>query len=260
MKINRTTAVLIALILLLAGAVAFLLAQRGSDDDEPASAAVTGGIISSRDMDEADYPEEPASVAAQGPLAVRIGRDGPLQSACDRVGRVGNLPRGAEDILAVIEAPTTDAIAIDGLYEDDPFYVCDRQGDWYGIIYPGDGTLGDGEECDLSYPVESPRAYPGSCLTGWVDSRYVDAGGAQDSDEAYAGEETADAAEPAERAVQVSATGPTRVAAATRLSAKAHSEYDQPVGQRPDGNRVSCRETGSGDATWTCTATYTLSN
>ncbi|MEC8178868.1 MAG: hypothetical protein VX072_04310, partial [Pseudomonadota bacterium] len=65
---------------------------------------------------------------------------------------------------------------------------------------------------------------------------------------------------PQSRTVQVSATGPTQVVASMRTSLKAETDYGKPVSQRPDGNRVSCRETGTGDAAWTCTATYTITN
>ena len=170
---------------------------------------------------------------------------------------MANLPGGSDDFLAVREAPSTDATRIDQLEDDAPFFVCDRQGPWYGIVYLSDGTLGEPGECGLENSVGSPQAYSGACLTGWVFSKYVDASGAQDSDEPYM--EEGDAAD-GPRVVQVSASGPSQVVAVTRLSAKAEGEYDKPVGQRPDGNRVSCRETGTGDAAWTCSATYTLTN
>ena len=257
MQINRTMLVLGAIILLLVASVAFLLGQRSSSDEEPAPAIDASSIISSSEIDDAETPE-PISVAEQRALAVRIGRDGPNESACDRVGRVANLPGGEDDFLSVRNAPTSDAGQIDQLEDDTPFYVCDRQGDWFGIVYLSDGTLGDPDECGLAEPVGSPRAYPGTCLTGWVHSRYVDASGAQDSDEPYVEDDAGDA--PQARTVQVSATGPSQVVASMRMSVKAENEYDKPVGQRPDGNRVACRETGTGDAAWTCTATYTLTN
>ena len=190
------------------------------------------------------------AVIREGGIGSRFGRDSGLVVA-------GDLPGGEDDFLSVRNAPTSDAGQIDQLEDDPPFYVCDRQGDWFGIVYLSDGTLGDADECGLADPVGSPRAYSGTCLTGWVYSRYVDASGAQDSDEPYV--EEGDAAD-GPRVVQVSASGPSQVVAVTRLSAKAESEYDKPVGQRPDGNRVSCRETGTGDAAWTCSATYTLTN
>ena len=256
MKINRATAVLIVLVVVLLGAVAFLLGQRSADDEEPSPAANAGGMISSRDLDP---PEEPTTVAATQALAVRIGRDGPDAGACDRIGRVANLPGGEDDFLSVREAPTTDAQEIDRLGDDLPLFVCDRQGAWFGVVYPGDGTLGDGDACGLFDPVGSPRAYSGPCLTGWVASRYVDASGAQDSDEPYTEGEESDATSQI-RTVQVSATGPSQAVAAMRMAAKAESDFGKPVDQRPDGNRVACRETGTGDAAWTCAATYTLAN
>ena len=254
MQINRTRAVLIALVVLLVGAVAFLLGQRSSPDPAPTDSA----IISSQDPYAVETPEAEAEAEATAPpaLAVRIGRDGPHASACQRIGRVANLPRGADDFLAVREAPSADATMIDELGDDAPFYLCDRQGGWFGIVYLSDGPLPANDRCGLENSVGSPRAYSGDCLTGWVASRYVDASGAQDSGEPHEGED--DTAQ--NRTVQVSATGPTQVVASMRMSLKAENEYGKPVGQRADGNRVSCRETGTGDAAWTCTATYTITN
>ncbi|MEL7689117.1 hypothetical protein [Citromicrobium bathyomarinum] len=253
---NRTMVGLIAVILLLVGAVAFLLGQRNTDADsqEPANDET---VIVSSDDDTGAEEQRASATAAPKALAVRIGRDGPHASACDRIGRVANLPGGSDDFLSVREAPSIDATRIDKLDDDAPFFVCDRQGQWYGIVYLPDGTLGEPGQCGLENSVGAPQPYSGACLTGWVSSRYVDASGTQDSDEPYV-EEGDDAGGP--RVVQVSASGPSQVIAVTRLSAKAESEYDKPVGQRPDGNRVSCRETGTGDAAWTCSATYTLTN
>lgn len=255
MQINRTMAVLIALVMLLVGAVAFLLGQRSSPESEPEPAPTDSAIISSQDPYALETPE--AEATAPPALAVRIGRDGPNASACERIGRVANLPGGADVFLAVREAPSTDATVIDELSDDAPFYLCDRQGGWFGIVYLSDGTLPADDLCGLENSVGSPRAYSGDCLTGWVASRYVDASGAQDSEEPYVVEEDDG---PQSRTVQVSAAGPSQVIAAMRMSVKAEDEYDKPVGQRPDGNRVNCRETGTGDAAWTCTATYTITN
>ena len=53
MQINRTRAVLIALVVLLVGAVAFLLGQRSSPDPAPTDSA----IISSQDPYAVETPE-----------------------------------------------------------------------------------------------------------------------------------------------------------------------------------------------------------
>ena len=166
---NRTTAILIGVIVLLVGTVAFLIGQRS--DEEPAAIAPGETILaSSNDDDDAAADAEPETLVAPKPLAVRIGRDGPHESACDRIGRVANLPGGTEDFLAVREAPTTDAKQIDKLDDDAPFYVCDRQGPWYGIVYLSGGTLPTDDRCGLENSVGSVQRYAGACLTGWVSS------------------------------------------------------------------------------------------
>lgn len=259
MRINRTSAILAGLVILLIVGLAFLIGQRSSGDaepDVPSDPADAAPI----DDNETQAAEEPALAVRPRALPIRIGRDGPDASACDRVGRVVNLPGGDDDFLSVREAPTTDAKRIGQLDGDTPFYVCDRQGDWFGIVYLSDGTLGDPDECGLANSVGSPRAYSGACLTGWVHSGYVDGSGVQDSDEPHVEEDELANGQPQSRTVQVSATGSSQGVAATNMTAKAEREHDKPVGQRPDGNRAACRETGDGEARWTCTATYTITN
>ena len=252
---NRTMIGLLVVIVLLVGVVAFLLGQRNGEPEDAEPARDETVIVSSDDAN-GEEPLQDHTAAAPRALAVRIGRDGPHASACDRIGRVANLPGGSDDFLAVREAPSTDATRIDQLEDDAPFFVCDRQGPWYGIVYLSDGTLGEPGECGLENSVGSPQAYSGACLTGGGFSKYVDASGAQDSDAPY----VAEAPAPQSRTVQVSATGPTDVIASVRMSLKAQTEHGKPVGQRPDGNRANCRETGTGDAAWTCTATYTITD
>ena len=44
-----------------------------------------------------------------------------------------------------------------------------------------------------------------------------------------------------------------------RMLVRAENDYDKPVSQPPD-RPADCRETGSGDARWTCTGVFTLTN
>lgn len=256
MQVNRTTMILAAAMVLLVGIGSFMLGQRSSSEAAPATPVSDVPTLVSGDAPhDEEERKEPAEDAQSKALAIRIGRDGPRASACERIGRGANLPHEEDDFLSVREAPSIEATRIDELADDAPVFVCDRQGQWYGIVYLSDGTLGEPDECELADAVPSPRAYAGPCLTGWVHASYVDASGAQDSDEAYVEDE---AEADRTRTVQVSATGPSQAIAVTRMAAKAESEQNKPTGQRPDGNRVNCRETGSGDAMWTCTASYTL--
>ena len=259
MRINRTTAIVAGLIVLLIVALAFLMGQRSSDDAEP-DAPFDPANVAHIDGNQTEAEDQSALSVKSRALPVRIGRDGPDASACDRVGRVVNLPGGEDDFLSVREAPTTDAARIGQLNDAAPFYVCDRQGDWFGIVYLSDGTLGEPDECGLAAPVGSPRAYTGACQAGWVYSEYVDGSGAQDSDEPLAEQDELASGQPQSRTVQVSATGSSQNVAAINMNAKAEREHDKPASQRPDGNRAACRETGDGEARWTCTATYTITN
>ena len=95
---NRTMIGLMVVIVLLVGVVAFLLGQRNGATDAPEPADDQTVIVSSDDsIDEAG--QEPVAAPPSRALAVRIGRDGPHRSACDRIGRVANLPRGSDDFL-----------------------------------------------------------------------------------------------------------------------------------------------------------------
>ena len=147
---NRTMIGLLVVIVLLVGVVAFLLGQRNGEPEDAEPARDETVIVSSDDAN-GEEPLQDHTAAAPRALAVRIGRDGPHASACDRIGRVANLPGGSDDFLAVREAPSTDATRIDQLEDDAPFFVCDRQGPWYGIVYLSDGTLGE------HFPVSLPR-------------------------------------------------------------------------------------------------------
>lgn len=251
---NRTGVFLLVIIVLLVGAVAYLLGQRtAASPAEPVEPEPTETA--------SDAPAEPSAPVAH---AVRIGRDGPHASACDRIGRVANLPGGSGDFLAVREAPAAAAKRIDKLTDDAPFFVCDRSGDgaWRGIVYLGDGTLPSDDRCGLADSVGSVRPYSGACLTGWVSARYVDESGAQDSDEPYVAQPAAPApAPPRTRVVEATGYGSSQVTALMRMSLRAEKDYGKPVGQRPDGNRADCKDSGvEGDQRWRCTGRFTLTN
>jgi hypothetical protein len=98
------------------------------------------------------------------PLAVTVGADGD-GPACPLQATVAGLHSGT---LAVRAGPGTGFERLDRLPNGAQVFLCDRAGNdgWAGIVY-GDG------DCGLAAPITPPRAYQGSCRSGWVRSDYL---------------------------------------------------------------------------------------
>jgi uncharacterized protein YgiM (DUF1202 family) len=105
-----------------------------------------------------------AYAGAKAPLAVTVGG---TQSggACPLQATVTGLQGGS---LAVRAGPGTNFERVDKLNNGARVFLCDRAGEagWVGIVY-GSG------DCGLAAPINPPRAYAGSCRTGWVRSNYL---------------------------------------------------------------------------------------
>jgi hypothetical protein len=105
-----------------------------------------------------------AADVGNAPLAVTFGGDA-KGAACPLQGTVTGLKNGT---LAVRNGPGTNFERIDRLANGARVYLCDRAGggDWVGVVY-GSG------DCGVSATVDPPRAYDGSCRSGWVRSTYL---------------------------------------------------------------------------------------
>ena len=105
-----------------------------------------------------------ALAGASTPLAVTVGVDsnGP---ACPLQATVSGLHSGT---LAVRAGPGAGFERIDRLGNGTRVFLCDRAGDagWAGVVYGSD-------DCGLSAPISPPRAYTGTCRSGWVKSSYL---------------------------------------------------------------------------------------
>ena len=103
-----------------------------------------------------------AYAGAKSPLAVTVGGEG---AACPLQATVTGLQGGS---LAVRAGPGTKFERLDRLDNGARVHLCDRAGEagWVGIVY-GDG------DCGLAAPIDPPRAYAGSCRSGWVRSSYL---------------------------------------------------------------------------------------
>lgn len=121
--------------------------------------------------------QEPEIAAEEGkPDMARPVRVGTAESdfgRCEAIGRVGNLPGGDDNFLAVRDGPSVRARKLAQLDPGTRFYLCDRNtnGQWLGVVYRLTGGLPEGDGCALQASEVGP--YDGPCRSGWVSARYV---------------------------------------------------------------------------------------
>lgn len=148
---QRTPAILSLLILALAGCA----------KPDPAELAKS----------DAAFRGEPGAQGVTLPVASRIvmvGNDGANVAACAARAR----PRGA----SIAVHWSNDAAAPVKMQRDDEFFVCERDGDWSGVIFPATGF--SMSSCATDTAVREPREYQGPCRWGWVkNAEMVAAGG-----------------------------------------------------------------------------------
>ncbi len=115
---------------------------------------------------------EDASLGRNGPSerAVQIGFDGPRFDACASFGRVTNLSVEGEG-LPVLAAPAGSAEVIDRIGVGRGVSMCQKVGDWVGVVYAPDAD--DPIDCGTGSPVPTRRAYEGPCRSGWVDEDFL---------------------------------------------------------------------------------------
>jgi hypothetical protein len=120
-------------------------------------------------------------------VPVMVGGD-PDVDACPGMGEVVGLDPQGDDFLAVRDGPSTSFKKIDEVYQGDALYLCDKKGNWYGVVY----ASGPGIDCEVSLPVDEREPYAGECYSGWVYGGYVEvveAGAASDDEGDDAGDE-----------------------------------------------------------------------
>lgn len=111
----------------------------------------------------------PAAAQTAG-VPVIIGLDGPEYDACGSQGRVVGLDPRGDNFLAVRSGPASDFAKIDEVYSDFTLQLCEKRGQWWGVVYHPSGRS---EACGVTSAVPSPQAYRGNCRAGWVYDRYV---------------------------------------------------------------------------------------
>lgn len=172
---NRNFAAMWLVVLLLAGVVLYLLGERNStmpDNDGPLPEPEMPAAQETKGPSEAELAAERAKLKR----AVRVGNDGPYESACRGLGSVANLPGGNDNFLSVREGPTVKAAQTDRLGDDAPVYLCDQNedGSWIGVVYDPTGYVPITDECRVEELVPSRRTYEGPCLSGWVSAKYIE--------------------------------------------------------------------------------------
>ncbi len=120
---------------------------------------------------DAAFRGQPGAQGVTLPVASRIvmvGNDGANAPACAARAR----PRGA----SIAVHWSNDAAAPVKMQRDEEFFVCERDGDWSGIIFPATGF--SMSSCATDTAVREPREYQGPCRWGWVkNAEMVAAGG-----------------------------------------------------------------------------------
>jgi hypothetical protein len=105
--------------------------------------------------------------ADEARVSVMVGGELHLD-ACGAVGVVSGLKPRPGNTLSVRSGPGHNYSRIDGLASGTRVWLCDRNGDWLGVIYD---LAGSG--CGVSTPSKR-RAYEGPCSSGWVHAKYVE--------------------------------------------------------------------------------------
>ena len=119
----------------------------------------------------------PAS-AASDERVPRIGLAGDDLDACLTLGQVAGDPdeeASAQRLwFHVYAAPDARAPEKPRLRDTQHVWLCDKAGDWLGVVYSRDGNEW-APDCGVGTPVASVRPYRGPCEWGWIQARYVEA-------------------------------------------------------------------------------------
>ncbi len=124
--------------------------------------------IAQRDMGNAALKGQHAADGTLQPVATRtviVGSGGQAAPACPGTVR----PRGGS--LTVRWSPTDAGPPKARLGTEAQAYICQRDGEWAGIVFP---AAGQGmSDCLVTRALASPRDYQGPCRWGWVKNAEV---------------------------------------------------------------------------------------
>jgi hypothetical protein len=111
-----------------------------------------------------------ASAQADDAQSVLVGGEEAID-ACSSLGQVVGLRSGGDNYLSVRAAPDQSRTELDRLGAEALVHICDKAGEWLGIVYsPGDEV----DDCGVSAPSPARAAYKGPCRSGWVHHLFVE--------------------------------------------------------------------------------------
>lgn len=104
-------------------------------------------------------------------VPVMVGGESDLDACLTNSQVTGLDPRG-DNFLSLRSRPAAGARELARLGPGQIVWACDKSADgkWTGIVY---GPPGSELDCDVGTPIERRRPYAGSCMAGWVASRYL---------------------------------------------------------------------------------------
>jgi hypothetical protein len=151
------------------GALALAACAQGSD--EP----ITPDNEVSETASASTAPVDPRTTEDDysGPIPppIKVGGDGPEMDACGTYAEVVEFDASGEDIPYVHDAPSAATKARDKLSTGQGVKVCETQNGFSGIVYTGESR--SNADCNTDSPLATEQNYTGPCLSGWVDSRFL---------------------------------------------------------------------------------------
>ena len=93
----------------------------------------------------------------------------PDLDACGAAGVVAGFRHDGDGFLAVRSGPGTGYRKLDEIYNGQTVFVCDQQGQWYGIVYSDDAYDG----CNVTSPWPVVQPYTGPCRSGWAHRDWI---------------------------------------------------------------------------------------
>ena len=133
----------------------------------PAEASQTSPEMPLPDSITAD-PETPHdNSGALASVAVLVGGDAEV-AACSSGGETITPAGSAETSVSVHNGPDGTYSALESIPVGSKGYICDRQGEWLGIVYSNDDKSELSEACGVEAPWPSRMPYSGPCRSGWV--------------------------------------------------------------------------------------------
>lgn len=84
------------------------------------------------------------------------------------LGKIVDL--GHDSSAMILTGPSSDYDMVDFIVSDDLVWVCQEEGDMFGVIYSKDGE----QDCEVSSAQDFAVNYSGPCASGWIKSEWVE--------------------------------------------------------------------------------------